>query len=328
MHFLSFHKTKPIRRGKWWHRFSAAFSLCRFIKAARECVVFYKTNPIPRAGRIAYHCEYIVSGNSASRAKKIRALASNEEWKAWGEIDPLYGVATIPARSRDGANPWTDEDFYRTGAADWEIFRKAWEQYGVDPARSCVEIGCGAGRMTVHLARYFHAVAAVDVSARMIAYARERVPGNVSFHETAGGEIPLAASSAGAVFSVHVLQHLSDVSAGAGYFREMYRVLAPGGVIMIHLPIVAWPWGRLLSVHKLTHRARILLDDALAHVRRRAFRAGLIKKPPMQVIWYEVSWLYNVLRGIGFRDLEIRILIGGSQMAVQHPFVMARKPEA
>ena len=46
---------------------------------------------------------------------------------------------------------------------------------GRDPkAMTVLEIGCGAGRMTRHLARIFGHVHAVDVSGEMIAQARAR----------------------------------------------------------------------------------------------------------------------------------------------------------
>jgi SAM-dependent methyltransferase len=113
------------------------------------------------------------------RARK--SLASNEEWRAWGKLDPLYGVATIPGHAKNAANPWTDESFYEIGAIDWNLFRCKWEHYGVSPG-TCVEIGCGAGRLTAHLARYFRYVHGLDVSVGMIEYARPRMPANVSLH--------------------------------------------------------------------------------------------------------------------------------------------------
>ena len=45
----------------------------------------------------------------------------------------------------------------------------------------------------------------------------------------------------------------------------------------------------------------------------------------MQVIWYEINWLHNVLRTLGFQEIQIRTLFGSSEMAVQHPFVLAKK---
>lgn len=192
--------------------------------------------------------------------RKRNMLASNEEWISWGKVDPLYAVATKHEHAQTGSNPWTDDQFYRLGASDWEIFRKTWEPYGLRPG-TCVEIGCGAGRVTTHLGCYFRAVHGLDVSADMIEYARQRAPTNVSFHITNGLEIPLRDGSADAIFSTHVLQHLSSTGAAATYFREMHRVLAPGGSIMIHLPIAAWPWGTLVGVHEFVHSVKCLLDS-------------------------------------------------------------------
>src|SRR5579863_2106687 len=123
-----------------------------------------------------------------SRIDKLRTPASNQEWDAWGKLDPLFGVATIGGHAKTGAQPWTDDSFYELGAADWTIFRSKWEQYGLIPG-TCVEIGCGAGRMTVHLARYFDLLHGVDISSGMIEYARLRAPANVTFHLTGGTEI-------------------------------------------------------------------------------------------------------------------------------------------
>jgi SAM-dependent methyltransferase len=256
--------------------------------------------------------------------KLKKSLPSNEEWKAWGKLDPLYGVATVREHAKNGTSPWTDEAFYEVGATDWRLFRSKWEQYGVGRG-TCVEIGCGAGRLTAHLAQFFKSVHGVDVSTDMIEYARARVPSNVSLHVTGGLEIPLPDGSANAVFSAHVLQHLSGRDAALSYIREMHRVLAPGGTVMLHVPLIVWPWGLFHGVHRLVHRLKCRLDTCHTQLKRYAFRLGLTNRPPMQVIWYELSWLCLRLEQAGFEDIEIRILFGGSKMAVQHPFVFATK---
>src|SRR5688500_10138510 len=93
---------------------------------------------------------------------KVKAPASNIEWTAWAQEDPLYAVATCPGRNRAGGKPWSDEEFYALGKSDWEDFRGRWELYGLD-RDSCVEIGCGAGRITRHMAEHFGVVHALDI---------------------------------------------------------------------------------------------------------------------------------------------------------------------
>ena len=126
-----------------------------------------------------------LTGNVASRPPE-----SNQEWQAWGEKDPLFGVIPQPGRERDGATPWTDADFYQTGSGDWEEFIRRWRLYGVDRT-SCVEIGCGAGRLTQHIARDFGEVHALDVAEGMINYARQHVGSNVHLYVTDGISLPV-----------------------------------------------------------------------------------------------------------------------------------------
>src|SRR5258708_2555315 len=94
-------------------------------------------------------------------------LKSNTEWKQWGKDDPLWGVASWDGKQKGGASPWTDEEFYALGESDWQDFLRHWRQYGID-TRSCLEIGCGAGRITRQLAKSFDRVYGVDVSEDMI----------------------------------------------------------------------------------------------------------------------------------------------------------------
>ena len=56
---------------------------------------------------------------------------SNVEWQAWGEPDPLFGVASLTGRNRKGEHPWTDAEFYALGAESWAQYSHQWERYGV-----------------------------------------------------------------------------------------------------------------------------------------------------------------------------------------------------
>ena len=166
----------------------------------------------------------------------------------WGKTDPLWGVALWPGKSKSGANPWSEAEFYSLGASDWKDFHIRWERYGLDH-KSCVEIGCGAGRITAHLRESFERVFALDVSPGMIDYAATRIA-DAKFFSTNGVDIPLDDSSVTAAFSTHVLQHLDAPENALPIFGEVHRVLKKDGTMMIHLPIYEWPTvdGRLASV--------------------------------------------------------------------------------
>src|SRR5438132_1823888 len=75
---------------------------------------------------------------------------------------------------------------------------------------TCVEVGCGPGRMTRHLADRFDRVVAVDVSPEMLALARGYVTApNVEFVLVPGSTLQGADDGvADAVVCYLVLQHL------------------------------------------------------------------------------------------------------------------------
>jgi len=100
--------------------------------------------------------------------------SSNIEWKQWAKTDPLFGISTLSGREKDGSNPWTQEDFYAYGELIWSEYFPAWERYGVS-TESCLEIGCGAGRITRQLVSVFRSVSAIDISPEMIELARRNV---------------------------------------------------------------------------------------------------------------------------------------------------------
>src|ERR1700761_8138462 len=116
-------------------------------------------------------------------------LKSNAEWKQWGKDDPLWAVSSWANKQKQDQSPWTDEEFYALGESDFRDLFHHWQHYGVS-LESCLEIGCGAGRLTRQLAKAFNQVYAVDVSEDMIAYAREAVGTNVQFSVIDGMHLP------------------------------------------------------------------------------------------------------------------------------------------
>lgn len=253
---------------------------------------------------------------------------SNIEWQSWGKSDPLYGVASLDGRNKRGPNPWTEIEFYAFGARNWAEYRRQWESFGVD-RESCVEIGCGAGRITRQLGNYFQQVYAVDVSPDMIERARLNVnPDNVDFHLTDGTALPLEDESVTAAFSCEVFQHFNSPSFAENYLSEIFRVLKPEGSIMIHLPVYSWPDAMPRTFAGLYRMWRIG-DTLRAELLRALLRIG-IGNPFMFGIKYEAKWLHEFLCGVGFGDIEIRFFenSGNGMCGDFRSYLFARKPAA
>jgi len=61
---------------------------------------------------------------------------------------------------------WTPEDFYAVGGSDWGDFERHWRHAWPELGETCLEIGCGAGRIPRGLAQSLDRVIAIDVSRR------------------------------------------------------------------------------------------------------------------------------------------------------------------
>lgn len=138
---------------------------------------------------------------------------------------------------------------------------------GEDPrGGTCVEVGCGFGRMTAPLAERFDRVVAVDVSPRMLELAHASVSGaNVEFELVSGSSLaPVADGIADVLVCYLVLQHLPGRTVIQGYLREFARVLAPTGLAFVQLPVLEggartrlWRAGRALAVPVVAARGGI-----------------------------------------------------------------------
>ncbi len=131
----------------------------------------------------------------------------------------------------------SDEEFGETG-------RLHSEQFVVDAldlltqqrdprSLRLLEIGCGIGRMTSHLAEIFGEVCAVDVSHEMVQQARVRLAHlpNVTVQETSGFDFAgFPGDFFDLIFSAYVFQHVPSAEVIRSNICDAYRILRPGGV--------------------------------------------------------------------------------------------------
>lgn len=96
-----------------------------------------------------------------------------------------------------------------------------------------LEIGCGAGRMTKHLAAVFGEVVGVDVSGEMIRQAGQRLAEmtNVQLYETNGVDFSILPDQRfDLILSAYVFQHVPCTEVIRSNLEDGWRLLNPGGV--------------------------------------------------------------------------------------------------
>jgi SAM-dependent methyltransferase len=139
------------------------------------------------------------------------------------------------------------------------------------PARARIlDAGCGSGRNMVEFARH-GAVTGIELSATSVALARERDAGDVV--EGSVLEMPFEADAFDLAASLDVIEHLQDDLQA---LRELRRVVAPGGSLLVTVPAYQWLW----SGH-----------DEINHHHRRYTRRSL-QRIGEQAGWQQVRTTY------------------------------------
>ena len=144
--------------------------------------------------------------------------------------------------------------------------------------RRILDVGCGTGTMLTYLAAFGQAEG-VDIDEEAIGYCRDRGLQNVRLGEAAS--LPFGDGSLDLVTALDVVEHLDDDVAA---FREMKRVLRPGGQILVTVPAHRFLWGDQdeVNMHKRRYNARELRDRLVGSgfdVRRISYMNAILFAP-------------------------------------------------
>jgi ubiquinone/menaquinone biosynthesis C-methylase UbiE len=229
----------------------------------------------------------MINSNDDQQSLQNFAEAMKRDWNDRARENAKWYINTIKKVQ-------SDDEFDSTGKPEVQKFVLADPvlSKGRDPKRlRLLEIGCGIGRMTKHLAEAFGEVHATDVSAEMIALARERMRDypNVFLYETNGVDFAaLPDDYFDVVFSVYVFQHVPDVSVVHSNIRDACRTLKPGGLFKFQ--VCGIDHETYAHMPKDTWTGAAFTDEEI----RRAARESGVKL--MSILGYGTQYTWVILR--------------------------------
>lgn len=169
----------------------------------------------------------------AACLEKIKAA-----WSHLGVVAPHFSVRTEKRFLPDNL-PGALEEFWDSGRNEAERVLRTLARHGFAfSGKTCVEYGCGVGRVTTGLSRKFARVDAYDISAPHLDLARRHAHelgvGNVRFHECSAnilGDL----EACDVFYSRIVFQH-NPPPVIVELIRKALAALRPGGIAEFQVP--------------------------------------------------------------------------------------------
>jgi ubiquinone/menaquinone biosynthesis C-methylase UbiE len=153
---------------------------------------------------------------------------------------------TMPHRIEEDKHWWF-------AGRTWSLLNMLDRVLKPDRDRQVLDIGCGAGNMFHHLARY-GSVVGVDNNPKPLTIARNR---GYVVREGAAEELPFDDEVFELIALLDTVEHCDDDMV---VLRECYRVCATGGYVVVTVPAFMWLWSHndVLNDHKRRYTAKEL----------------------------------------------------------------------
>lgn len=208
-----------------------------------------RSSTIPDPGAID-----LASGSHPSAGQALSALASETAFTAPQEtIDPFsvddhgfpFSHLPMPVLPYGGQASIYDYE-YRNYTEDIPFYLARFDEYAVK--RSVLELGAGTGRLTFPLAEAGYAMVGIDISARMLRRARQRLKAATPevarltrFMSVDATRIALREQFDAVIAPFTFMCMLPDRETRLKCLQSAHRVLGPEGLLLLDLPRMRLP---------------------------------------------------------------------------------------
>jgi len=162
---------------------------------------------------------------------------NKEEWEDLAELDIYWAILTNPKKK---FGRWNIKDFFITGEKEIDNLIKLTNGLGYPlEQKIALDFGCGIGRLTRQLAKYFEKCYGIDISKNMITKARKlnKDLSNCEFITNVKENLDIFPDNYfDLIYTVLVLQHLPGKKLIKNYISEFVRTLKKRGLLIFQLP--------------------------------------------------------------------------------------------
>jgi ubiquinone/menaquinone biosynthesis C-methylase UbiE len=167
-----------------------------------------------------------------------------KNWDELGKLDPLYAIKVGKRKeggeweSKEGGK-WDIREFFQTGIDEIDDIMKEIAQLSLKLShKRALDFGCGVGRVTQALSKYFDEVDGVDIAPSMIELANtyNQCEDRVHYYLNNQNSLEIFQdNSYDFIYSVEVFQHMHP-QYQEKYLSELLRILSPEGLLVFELP--------------------------------------------------------------------------------------------
>jgi SAM-dependent methyltransferase len=222
---------------------------------------------------------------------------SDADWEALARKEPYFAVLTDERFLTGSLSDDRLREFFASGEADVQrLFDLASTYLGapMDP-KDTLDFGCGAGRLTLALARRAAHVVGVDAAPTMLQLAsRHAAAAGVTNVELVPHLDALSNQQFDFICSLIVFQHI-PVERGEALLRQLLGHLRPHGVIAVHF-VFDRRGGALKRLARRLRAASPLLHRAVQALQREPLRL-----PYMQMNSYNRTRIVALMEEAGCR---------------------------
>lgn len=260
----------------------------------------------------------VINLYSESDSVAMSLQTNKQAWEDFAELDPAYAILTD---RQFKFNDWDLDKFFETGAQEIDKVLEKARKIGY-PSRwqIALDFGCGVGRLTRSLTKYFDTVYGVDLSATMISKAKKLntdVP-QCEFITNDKADLKIFPDQYfDLIYSNIVLQHISKRSIIKNYVLDLSRTLKKNGLFVFQLPDYI-PLAHRLSQSYLRPRSRLFSLFSMLGVDKAHLYEKMGLRPAIIMNYIPKNQMLLFLASIDMKVLDLEIAQNSVTYYVTH----------